>query len=354
VTTLFLVSLTLLALGLCYLIFNPFLKPLLSAVVIAVVFFPLHARLSRLIRSQSLAALISTILVVLVIAGPAVALAAAITAEIRDLYQLLGEKSQESGGWSQYITQVLDRPLRWIGRYQDISEIDVRAWALSRLQQIGSFLLAEVGIVVGNITSFLVNSIIALFTLFFLFREGRSMRRRAAAVLPLSGDQVERLFNGVGNTIIATVYGGVVVAAAQGTLTGIALAVFGIPSPVLWGVVAAFFSLLPLVGSAVVWAPAALYLIASGHWVQGVILIGWGAGVVGTIDNVIRPMLMSGRVRMHTLLVFFSVFGGVKAFGFLGLFVGPVILAVTMSLLSMLRDEARGWQLRLREENPDQ
>ena len=169
-------------------------------------------------------------------------------------------------------------------------------------------------------------------------------------MLPLRPEQVERLSSGISNTIIATVYGGLVVAAVQGALTGLALAVLGIRSPVLWGVVAAFFSLLPLVGSAVVWVPAALYLVATGHWVMGLLLVGWGAGVVGTIDNVLRPVLMRGRVQMHTLLIFFSVFGGVRAFGFLGLFIGPVIMAVTISLLGMLRDEARAWRSNWKED----
>ena len=118
----------------------------------------------------------------------------------------------------------------------------------------------------------------------------------------------------------------------------------------MWGVVAAFFALLPLVGTAVVWAPAAIYLLATGHWAQAIILVGWGAGVVGTIDNVLRPYLISGRVQMHTLLIFFAVFGGVNVFGFLGLVIGPVIVAVTSTLLSMLRDEGRTWAASLKEE----
>jgi predicted PurR-regulated permease PerM len=234
--------------------------------------------------------------------------------------------------------------MSFISRYVDISGFNLRAYLAGRLQQISSFLFAEAGVIAGNLASFIINSAITLFSLFFVFREGPKMRRRAAAYLPLRSDQIEKLFNGVGNTIIATVYGGLVVAAVQGALVGLALWVFGIPSPVLWAVVAAVFALLPLVGTAVVWLPAAGYLLLSGSPIQGLILIGWGAGVVGTVDNFLRPYLISGRVEMHTLVIFFSVFGGVQVFGFLGLFVGPVILAVTINLLSLLRDEARTWQ----------
>jgi predicted PurR-regulated permease PerM len=210
----------------------------------------------------------------------------------------------------------------------------------------------EVTIVLGGVTSFVVNSVITIFTLFFLFREGKSMRRRVAAVTPLTSEQVEKLFSGIENTIIGTVYGGLVVAAVQGGLVGLALWAFGIPSPVLWGAVAAFFALLPLVGTAIVWVPATIYLLATSHYVQAIILVAWGAGIVGTVDNFLRPYLISGRVQMHTLLIFFSVFGGVTVFGFLGLFVGPVILAVTITLLGLLRDETRSWSLLWRDDSP--
>src|SRR5258708_32914927 len=109
------------------------------------------------------------------------------------------------------------------------------------------------------------------------------------------------------------------------------------------GLLAAFCSLLPVVGSALVWAPAALYLIFAGHWVQGLIRAGWSTGVAAVIDNLLRPYIIGGRVQMHPLLIFFSVFGGVEVFGLLGLVMGPLVVAVTMTLLSILRDESRGW-----------
>jgi predicted PurR-regulated permease PerM len=267
----------------------------------------------------------------------------AIKAEIADLYTLIDRKSAESGGLSPYVSQLLERPIAWIGRYVDLSQFDLRGSVLGRLKELSAFIVAEGWQLVGGLTNFIVNAVITLFTLFFLFREGRSMRRRAAAILPLSSEQVEKLFNGVENTIIGTVYGGLVVAAVQGALVGLALWMLGIPSPVLWGVVASFFALLPLVGTAAVWLPASVYLLATGSWVKAIILAVWGMFIVGTIDNVLRPYLISGRVQMHTLLIFFAVFGGVNVFGFLGLFIGPVILAVTITVLGLLRDEAKSF-----------
>ena len=114
--------------------------------------------------------------------------------------------------------------------------------------------------------------------------------------------------------------------------------VLGLPSPILWGVVTGLFSLIPIVGSAAVWLPAAIILAAGGHWWKSLILLVWGAAIVGQIDSFIRPYVISGRVKLHTLLVFFALMGGVKAFGVMGLFIGPVVLSVTLVLLQMLQE----------------
>ncbi|HKQ04757.1 MAG TPA: AI-2E family transporter [Blastocatellia bacterium] len=352
VTIIFLLTLTAFALYLCYKLFQPFLTPMLSALVISIVFFPVHARIQELVRRPSLAALLSTILVTMIIILPAVMVLAAVTKEVSGLIALIDQKSTEVGGYSSYFGQLTDKAISWASQYVDLSQINLRETLRNRLEGLSRFLLNELTIILGSLTSFAFDAVITIFTLFFLFREGRSLMRRLAAIMPLTPQQVEKLFTGIENTIIGTVYGGLVVAAVQGALVGLALWLFRIPSPVLWGVAAAFFALLPVVGTAAVWLPAALYLLASGHWVQAVLLAIWGALFVGSIDNVLRPYLISGRVEMHTLLIFFSVLGGVSVFGFLGLFIGPVIVAITTTLLSMLREEGRTWMQSLREDPP--
>ena len=342
-TLIFLLTLAALSLYLCYLLFQPFVFPLLSAIVIAIVFYPLHARVQRRIRKPSLAALVTTLLVIFIFVAPAALVLFGVQREVVNLYAILDQKSSESGGFSAFLSGLLDRPMEWIGRFVDVSQIDARAELVKRLKEMSAVLVSQGWNIIGGLGSFVVNSAITLFTLFFLFREGRAVRRRVAALLPLSSEQVERLFSGIENTVVGTVYGGLIVAAVQGALVGIALWVLGVDSPLFWGLVAGVFALLPLVGTAIVWVPAAIYLVASGSWVKGLILVGWGAFVVGTIDNILRPLLIRGRVQMHPLLIFFAVFGGVSVFGFLGLFIGPVILALTVTTLAMLREESRAW-----------
>ena len=342
-TLIFLLTLAAVSLFLSYLLFEPFIFPLLSAAVIAIVFYPMHARVQRSIRKPSLAALVSTLLVILIFVVPMTLVLFGVKREVTNLYALLDQKSTESGGFSAFLSGVVERPMQLIGRYVDLSNFDARGELVDRLKGVSAVLVSRGWKIVGGLGSFILNSAITLFTLFFLFREGRALRRRVAAVLPLHSEQVERLFTGIENTILGTVYGGLIVAAVQGALVAIALWVLGVDSPLFWGVVSAFFALIPLVGTAVVWIPAAIYLVASGSWVKGLILVAWGALVVGTVDNILRPILIQGRVQMHPLLIFFAVFGGVSVFGFLGLFIGPVILALTITTLGMLREEARAW-----------
>ncbi|MCS6806150.1 MAG: AI-2E family transporter [Acidobacteriota bacterium] len=349
-TLIFLIVLTTIVVYLCYLIARPFLKPILFAIVLAIIFYPIHDRIERLIRRPSAAAAISTLLVVVLIVVPSVLVGMAVTEELRSLYQSLRQRSLEGGGWGPYFTDLIERPLGWIGQYVDVSEFDLRAEILQRLQQVSAFLVALAASVVNNIASVLGHAVITLFTLFFLFREGQRMKRQLAVVLPLDAERTQRLFKGVSDMIMANVYGVLAVAVGQGVLTGLAFLVLGLPSPILWGLVAAVFSLVPLVGSGAVWLPASIILLVSGQWVKGLILLGWGAGIVGLFDNIVRPLVISGRARLHTLMVFFSLLGGVQAFGLLGLFIGPVVVSIAIALIGMLREETRSWPLDWREQ----
>jgi predicted PurR-regulated permease PerM len=337
-TTFFLVALAATALYFCYLIARPFLSPIFLAVMIAIVFYPIHVRIQARIRSRNVAALLSTILVIFVLVVPALGLGVVVSNEARGLYQLLSQRSAEQGGWNPYVMHAMERLVGWAGQYIDLSSLDLRDALLRWLEQSSRLLFSWGAQVVSNIISFITDGVIAFFTLFFLFREGRSMRQRAAAILPLRVDQVERLFNGISDSIVANVYGCLAVGVAQGSLASLAFWVLGLPSPVLWGLVTALFSLIPFVGSAVVWGPAVIILIIGGHWWKGLILLGWGAAVVGQVDSLVRPYVISERAKLHTLLVFFALLGGVKAFGVMGLFVGPVVLSVTLVVLEMLQE----------------
>jgi len=335
------------ALYVCYLIARPFVGPILFAAVLAVVFFPLHDRIWHRIRGPNLAALVSTALVVLIVVIPLVGLGRAVTQEVSAAYASLSEKSAEGGGWEAYITEELQKPMAAVSRYVDLSSFDPLAEIRSRLEKLSSWMVRSAGDVVRNLGTFFFDAGVSFFTLFFLFREGRRIRLTVAAALPLDAPRVEELFNRITETIIANVYGVLAVAIVQGFLVGTALWALGIRSPILWGVITAVCSLIPVVGTALVWVPAALILLAGGHWVKCLILLVWGAGFVSLVDHVVRIYIVGGRVKMNTLIVFFALVGGIKEFGILGIVLGPLMVSIASALLGMLRQETRTWQLQL-------
>ena len=176
-----------------------------------------------------------------------------------------------------------------------------------------------------------------IITMYYLFRDGDQILTGLRQFLPLEDSQSRAMFARAREVIGASVYGVITVATVQGALGGLAFWVLGLPSALLWGVLMTLLSMIPVTGSWLVWIPAALCLVATGHWVKAIILVAWGALVVGTIDNFLRPKLVGQRAHLHELLVLFSVLGGLKLLGVLGLVLGPVLLAVALALLSATR-----------------
>jgi predicted PurR-regulated permease PerM len=340
----FLVGLAGVALYLCYLIAKPFLGPVLIAVMLAIVFHPLHARMQLFFRRPGVTAALSTTLVLLIITIPIVILGRSVSGELRTVVQSLREQNGSQGGLSPYLAHLGESLLKILGKYVDLTQIDPHEALLRWAEQASSYLVSIGAEAVANLLSFALDTVVVFFSLFFFFREGKSIRQGLSAMLPLNPDQTERLFTGISETMIANLYGGLAVGAAQGILAGLSFWALGLSAPILWTLVTALASLVPVVGSALVWGPASILLVLSGHWVKALILLSWGAAVVGQVDVVIRPYVVSARVKVHTLLVFVALLGGVEAFGVIGIFVGPVILSVTLAVLDMLRSTNFSWQ----------
>lgn len=321
--------------ALCLYIVWPFLIPLTAATALAILFYPLYQWIRRLVRSANLSAALAVALILFLTLVPLAALSAFVGKELRDLYTFLADKSKQGGGWEPWLLHLLEKPLAWLGLPPNGEEFNLRAMALERIQSASAFLIGLLRRAIGNLAETLFDVVVTMFALFFLLRDGHIIRRWARETLPLDPEAVESLFTDVGASVIANVYGIVAVAVAQGALTGLAFLVLGLPSPVLWGLVAGLLSMIPMVGPPLVWAPAAVYLAVSGSWVKALVLVGLGVGVIGLADNLIRPYVISERVKLHPLLVFFALLGGVKAFGLTGMFIGPAALSVTVALASL-------------------
>jgi predicted PurR-regulated permease PerM len=338
-----LLGLALVALYLCYLIAKPFFGPVLIAVMLGVVFYPLHARIRSFVHRPTLASLVSTFLVFLVATIPLMLLGTAVRDELRAVVQSLRETGAE-GGLNPHLAHWRNVFLERVGNYVDLGQFDLHAALLRWAEQASRYLLSIGTIVISNLFSFALNTVVVFFTLFFFFREGKGIRHTLSDLLPFDVEQTNRLFKGISETIVGNLYGSLAVGVAQGTLTGVAFWVLGLSAPVLWALATVLASLVPIVGSALVWVPASFVLIMTGHWIKALLLLVWGAAVVGQIDVVVRPWVVGAHVKVHTLLVFFALLGGAKAFGIIGIFVGPIILSFMLVLIDMLRTASLSWR----------
>ena len=337
----FLLGLTTVALYLCYLLVAPFLKPLIFSIVFAVLFYPLHARIGHRIRSRNIAAVLSTSAVIVLITSVSLFLGQTLLSGLQEIYQSLSGPAESKERLSLFIVQLVDRAVALASRYVSIPVADLQKAILSQAEKAVAGLIAMSAGALGNITSLALDAFLVFFILFFLFRDGKSMLRRGAVILPLKPDQARRLLTCVKDTLNAIAYGTIAMAAIQGTLTGLAFWFLGLTSPVVWGVVATLCALLPIIGTTFVLLPAIGMLIFSGHWIKGLILLVWAVAVVHPVDNVLRPYLIGERVKLSTLYVFFALLGGLTTFGALGVFIGPLILALTVALFTFLREEKR-------------
>ncbi len=340
-TIIFLSVLTVVALALSIFITWNFLRPFAFAIILAVVFFPLHERVLRFTKGRNgLGSLLSTVTVILVFGLPAFLIATIGANEAFTAAHYLSKRSAEEGGFTLFVTNLLSGPLDHVARWIDLSKFDVHAIISSNVQKISLGMVGFGAAVFGNLARFMVDALITFVILFFLFREGKDWALRLGKLMPISDAQVARLYQNISDTIIANVYGILTVGAVQGVLTGIAMKIVGMPSTMLLGLGAGFASIIPVVGSSIVWGPVAIYLFVQGATWKAVFVLLWGTLVVSSIDNVIRPWVVGGRVELHPMVLLFFILGGVEAFGFIGLFLGPVVASVLAALFSMLKEEA--------------
>jgi predicted PurR-regulated permease PerM len=228
--------------------------------------------------------------------------------------------------------------VRLIERYQRLDSLRDPHWVETIAKEWSGPVQGRPLRLVGGVVSMAVQLALIVFAMFYLFKDARLMRTRLYELVPVENRRIREFFVRTRDVIIACTYGTLLVSVIQGSLGGLAFWALGLPSPVLWGVVMVFASIIPTLGAFIVWIPAAVYLAVNGHGWQAVALTLWGSIVIGLADNLLRPILIGNRARMHELLVFFGVLGGLELFGVLGLFIGPVIFAITLSLVEALRE----------------
>lgn len=327
-------------LAVALMITRPFLSPVASAIILAVVFYPAHERVLRWTNGRpGRASLISTLALLFLFCVPILVVLTLAASEAVGAAQYLTRISAEEGGFTKFLTVMADRSLVFVGRWIDVSKFDFRGAISSHVQQAGGWILGSSASILRGFARIVVSSLITLVIVFFFFRDGKKWIQSAVEATPLTPAQAHRLLGNISDTIVANVYGILSVGIAQGVLTGIAVSIVGLQSPLLLALGATFASIIPVVGASLIWIPSGLYLLFIGATWKGVFILAWGTLVISSADNIIRPWVVSGKVELHPLVLLFFILGGVEAFGFIGLFLGPVIASVLTVLFKMFREE---------------
>lgn len=324
-----LLTLTGVGLLLTLLVVAPFIPALVWALTFAVVAWPMYAMLLARIRRPTIASGITVVVVGLVLVIPTAFLAWQVGHQAADGFEYL-RTSVESGGLRDVVTRYPRTAALFniVGPRVNVERI---------LQSLAPLFQRQAGFWLGAATWATIQILIALFSLFFFLRDRDACLRTARSLLPLSTSEATYFFKQIQAMIHATIYGTVIVAVVQGALGGMMFALLGIPGALLWGTAMAVLSIIPTAGAFVVWLPVAVVYAMQGDWGKATMLAAWGAMVVGTIDNLLYPVLVGKEVRLHTLPIFLSIVGGITLFGAVGIVLGPVVLAATLALIDILK-----------------
>ncbi|WEX73907.1 AI-2E family transporter [Sinorhizobium numidicum] len=314
----------------CYLLAVPFLPALAWALVLAVMFHPLHQQIEKRVRYPEIVAAITVASAVFVVAVPVLFIAERLVGEAAKGARSV-EEMLRSGSWAETLAAHprIAPIVNWIETQLDVAGIagNAATW-LTNVS--ASFVRGSVAQVIDLVLTF--------YFLFYFLRDGRQALDTIKGFSPLTSVEMNRLFGRVSDTVQAIVFGTVAVAVIQGTLGGLIFWFLGMPTPLLWGLIMGLLAIVPVLGAFVIWIPAALSLALSGEWGRALILIVWGAGVVATVDNLLYPILVGNRLKLHSLAAFMSMIGGIVVFGPAGLVIGPVAFTVTLLLLEIWRE----------------
>jgi predicted PurR-regulated permease PerM len=330
VQTLVLMVATALGIYLCYRMAIPFLPALAWALALAVLFAPFQRWLETKLKRPSLAALVSVLLIGLIVVVPATFVGQQLVVQAAKGADLFDMKVK-SGEWRR----ALEREPRLAPLANRIErQIDVPGTVTTLTR----WLSTTAGSIVKGSVFQAIGFCLIFYLLFFFLRDRHTALASIRSLLPLSRSETDRLFHRIGDTIHATVYGTLAVACVQGLLGGLMFWWLDLPAPLLWGAVMALLAVVPVFGAFIIWIPAALFLALDGSWGKALVLTLWGVVVVGTIDNLLCPLLIGKRLKQHTILAFVSLIGGLILFGPAGLVIGPVALTITLVLVEVWTD----------------
>lgn len=317
-----------LALVALYNVISPFFQPLAWGAILAIFFFPVHLRVRRVIANRSAAAALTLVFALGSLVLPAAWLSITLLNEANAAVRVIPPG---------FLGRAADR-LEKAAADAAVPIGDIQEQFKARIQEGTAFLASKVTDILSTVIHSLFHLLIFLMTLFYLFRDGPRLMQILKDVAPVGEETRDRMMAEAADMIQATIMSSVVVSIVQGILGGLTFWVLGLPSPLIWGLVLGILAFLPVIGPSLVWAPLGTYMIFNGEPVRGILLIVLGFVFVSSSDKVLRPLLIAGRARLNELLVLVSLLGGLEAFGFIGIILGPVIVATCAGMLKGYRE----------------
>jgi predicted PurR-regulated permease PerM len=308
---------------------KPFAYPIFWAAVIAGIFGPLYKRVNRTLRHPNLSTTIMLIVTIFVIILPLAVIASVLLAQAIDMYSALKDTEDIQRKAQGIINLLKGNP------YLQKLDLDEKALTETFYNISGSISKYIVGYLTDltqNTLLLIINFIVMLYCLFFFIRDGDRLLRGSLYILELKDEIGNRLYERFTSTARATLKGTLIIGLIQGTMGGILFWAVGIQSAIVWGVIMILAAMIPGIGCAIIWAPAALIMIATGHVWEGIAILAVGSLVISSIDNVLRPLLVGKDTQMHPLLIFLSTIGGIAVFGVSGFVIGPIITALMSTL----------------------
>jgi predicted PurR-regulated permease PerM len=319
----------------------PYYTAVFWAVILAIIFFPVHKRLERLLGGRrSIAALLTVLMCICLVIVPAMIILGSLIQEGTSLYQRISSNEIDLNGYLVRIQNVLPAFIdNWLNSLKLGGFSELRANISSGIVQAGRSVGGSLLSLGQNTLQFFISFGIMLYLLFFLFRDGADLSGKIRHAIPLSDDYTRQFLDKFSAVVRATVKGNIIIAIIQGTIGGVAFWTLGVEAALLWGVTMTFLSMLPAIGAALVWAPAAIWLVLTGAWLKAAILVLIGIFVIGLIDNLLRPPLVGKGTRLPDYVVLISTVGGISLFGINGFVIGPLIAALFIAAWSLFAEQ---------------
>lgn len=332
--------------GLVFLVIKPFISALLASVFLSYLFYPIYKWVKRKVKNENIASIVVSFIIILLLLAPLFFVLNTITREAYVGYLTSKQKLLTIGDFFKNCPE--DNPLcgfiSYIGDFLD--EPKVKYHLQNTVEKVTSYIIDNVSNLVFSIPKFVLNFFVMVFTMFYLFKDGPMILRNLRRVLPLKDIYKRHLFEKFGKVTYAIVYGHIVVAIIQGILGGIGFFIFGISSPIIWGIVMAFAALIPFIGTAIVWLPAALFKLFggisannTGEIIGGILFVLYGIILISSVDNVVRPKIIGDKAKVHPVLILVGVLGGLYFLGTVGAVVGPLVLALFVTFIKAYETE---------------